>query len=147
MSKKSPLAGPKASFGTCGRSRSGVQMYTRRLGSPYGRERINTPLTTVKIAVFAPMPRASVSTATIVKPGFLRSIRTPYFRSCKKLSTLCLSRPNHSHSLIVTQSRNRIDLRGAPCRYVAGKERDGPEPCNYRCKSGGIAGAHFEQQT
>jgi hypothetical protein len=34
-------------------------------------------LTTLKIAVFTPMPSASVSTATVVKPGFLRNIRAP----------------------------------------------------------------------
>ena len=31
----------------------------------------------LKIAVFAPMPRPSVSTAIAVKPRFLRSIRMP----------------------------------------------------------------------
>jgi hypothetical protein len=31
--------------------------------------------TTLKIAVFAPMPNASAMTATIVKPGFLRCRR------------------------------------------------------------------------
>jgi hypothetical protein len=34
-------------------------------------------LTTEKIALLAPMPRASVTTATAVKPGFFASIRTP----------------------------------------------------------------------
>jgi hypothetical protein len=34
-------------------------------------------LTTLKMALFAPMPSASAMTATAVKPGFLRSIRTP----------------------------------------------------------------------
>ena len=39
------------------------------------------PSTTLKIAVFAPMPSASVTTATIVKPGFFASIRIPYRKS------------------------------------------------------------------
>ena len=43
------------------------------LGYPSGR-RI-TPLTIEKIAVLAPMPSASVSSATAVKPGLLRSDR------------------------------------------------------------------------
>ena len=34
-------------------------------------------LTTLKIALFAPMPRASAMTATMVKPGFFTSIRSP----------------------------------------------------------------------
>jgi hypothetical protein len=35
----------------------------------------------VKIAVFAPMPSASVRTATTVKPGCANSIRMPYRQS------------------------------------------------------------------
>src|SRR5439155_255563 len=38
-------------------------------------------LTKLKIAVFAPMPRASVSTAIAVKAGFFSNIRTAYFKS------------------------------------------------------------------
>jgi hypothetical protein len=34
-------------------------------------------LTTLKMALFAPMPRASAMTATAVKPGFFKSIRVP----------------------------------------------------------------------
>src|SRR5947199_7409616 len=41
-------------------------------------------LTTLKIAVTAPMPKASVRTATTVKVGFLRSMRSPKRRSRKK---------------------------------------------------------------
>src|SRR5216684_3287353 len=36
------------------------------------------------MAVFAPMPRASVRTATSVKPGLLASIRSAYRKSCRK---------------------------------------------------------------
>lgn len=36
-----------------------------------------TAFTKLNIAVFAPMPRASVATATAVKPGFFPSIRNP----------------------------------------------------------------------
>src|SRR6266404_9853259 len=39
------------------------------------------PSTTLKIAVFAPMPGASVSTATAVKPGFFTSIRNANLES------------------------------------------------------------------
>jgi hypothetical protein len=34
-------------------------------------------LTTLKMAVFAPMPKASVITAINVKPGFFHNIRVP----------------------------------------------------------------------
>ena len=39
--------------------------------------RIKTALTTLNIAVVAPMPRASVSTATTAKPGLFERIRCP----------------------------------------------------------------------
>src|SRR6266705_850732 len=41
----------------------------------------NTPLIPLKMAVFAPMPRASVSTDTAVKPGFFSSWRKANLRS------------------------------------------------------------------
>jgi len=42
---------------------------TKRLGSRTGRVRSRTALTKLKIAVFAPIPKASDKTATSVKPG------------------------------------------------------------------------------
>ena len=48
-----------------------------RSGSGYASGRSSTPFTTLKMAVFAPMPSASASIATAVKPGFLRSVRNP----------------------------------------------------------------------
>jgi hypothetical protein len=38
---------------------------------------MSTALTTLKIAVFAPMPKLSVITAINVKPGFFKNIRAP----------------------------------------------------------------------
>ncbi len=38
--------------------------------------------TTLKTAVAAPMPSASVITAVIANPGDLRSMRSPYRMSC-----------------------------------------------------------------
>src|SRR5262245_1999643 len=52
-----------------------------RSGSGNGRLRSRTPLTRLNIAALAPMPSASVSTATVVKPGALRRTRRPYRRS------------------------------------------------------------------
>src|SRR5271169_3366606 len=51
-------------------------------------------LMTLKIAVFAPMPMASVSTATTANPGFFASMRQPYRMSCSKVS-ICL--PRHGY--------------------------------------------------
>ncbi len=50
---------------------------TMRSGSGYASGRSSTAFTTVKIAVLAPMPSASVRTATAVKPGLFLSIRKP----------------------------------------------------------------------
>jgi hypothetical protein len=49
---------------------------TRRSGSSNGSGRSRTAFTTLKIAPFAPMPSASVATATAVKPGAWRSRRS-----------------------------------------------------------------------
>ena len=49
---------------------------TRRDGSRYGSGRSRTAFTTEKMAVFAPMPSASVIAATAVKPGLFASIRS-----------------------------------------------------------------------
>lgn len=54
---------------------------TRRSGSGKGNGRSNTAFTTLKMAVFAPMPRASVITAMAAKPGRFKSERTAYRRS------------------------------------------------------------------
>jgi hypothetical protein len=46
-------------------------------GRSTGNGRTNAVLTRLKIAVFAPMPSASVMTAINVKPGFFNNIRAP----------------------------------------------------------------------
>ena len=51
-------------------------IWTRRSDPGYGSGLSSTVLTALKIAVLAPMPRASVSTATPVKPGLFASVRT-----------------------------------------------------------------------
>src|SRR6266446_9914226 len=63
----------------------------------------------LKMAVFAPMPSASVSTATALKPGFFTSWRMANFRS------------------LITQCLHRIDFGGAPRRQVAGGESHSPQ--------------------
>src|SRR6266516_7553109 len=79
---------------------------TNRSGSGKESGRNKTPFTTLKMAVFAPMPSASVSTATAVKPGFLSNWRKANLRS------------------FITQRLHWIDLRRAECRQTAGHERD-----------------------
>src|SRR5439155_12975942 len=59
----------------------------------------------LKIAVFAPMPSASVSTATAVKPGFLSNWRKANLRS------------------FITQRHHRIDLRRSARRQPAGADQ------------------------
>src|SRR5882724_1944079 len=54
---------------------------TRLCGSLTGRRRSNTWSSNVKIAVFAPMPSAKVSTATTVNPGLRRKVRSAYCKS------------------------------------------------------------------
>src|SRR5216684_3043122 len=56
-------------------------------GSLTGNSLSRTALTKLKIAVFAPIPSASVSTATAVNPGFLLSMRRPYRTSSTNSST------------------------------------------------------------
>ena len=58
---------------------------TRFSDSGNGRGFQSCASSTLKIAVFAPMPRASVSTAMAVKPGFLRSMRAPKRTSREKM--------------------------------------------------------------
>jgi hypothetical protein len=57
----------------------------RRPGEANGRGRMRTALTTLKIAVLAPMVRAMVSTVAAVKTGDLRSVRTAYRKSATSM--------------------------------------------------------------
>ena len=57
------------------RRRSVSVTATRRSGWGNGNGRSRTALMTLNIAVFAPMPSASVMMATRLKPGDLRSVR------------------------------------------------------------------------
>jgi hypothetical protein len=54
-----------------------LQILTSWPGFENGSGRSITALTTLKIAVLAPTPRASVIAATSVNPGLLRSDRAP----------------------------------------------------------------------
>jgi hypothetical protein len=53
-------------------------IFTNRSGCEKGSERNKTAFTMLKIAVFAPTPKAGESTATMIKPGLFQSSRRPY---------------------------------------------------------------------
>lgn len=53
------------------------QSLTKRSGLLKGSGFSRTVLTTLKIAVLAPTPRATVITATAVNPGDLKCVRRP----------------------------------------------------------------------
>src|SRR5271168_4915847 len=65
---------------------STVNSSKTRDGSSTGSGFRNTASVRVKMAVLAPMPSASDSTATNVNPGLRASVRKPYFRSCRSWS-------------------------------------------------------------
>ncbi len=64
-----------------------VLRYTRRSGSLTGRDRSSTAFITLKTAVFAPMPSASVRIAVAANPGLCSSDRNPNRRSRNSLSS------------------------------------------------------------
>jgi hypothetical protein len=73
--KLSGATGPRAARG--GRS----QTITRRSGSGNGSGRISVASTSANIALFAPMPSASVMAASAVNPGARRNCRSANLRS------------------------------------------------------------------
>src|SRR5262245_35976788 len=62
------------------------QIITSRSGSANGSGRSRTACTRLKIALFAPMPRASARIATAEIAGRALSERKAYLRSCRKVS-------------------------------------------------------------
>src|SRR6266567_4579238 len=82
-------------------------MRTTRSGSENGRPRRKRSCIKLKIAVFMPIPMASVMTASKVKPGDLRSCRRAKRRSFISFSAQCL---------------NWIDMRGAARGKKTGEE-------------------------
>src|SRR5690348_7587544 len=97
-------------------------------GSGYGSGLSRTALTTLKMAVFAPMPSASVSTATAVKPGCFNNWRMANLRS------------------FITQRLHRIDFRGPARRQPAGEQCDGYQEQGDRKVGDRVAGADAYQQ-
>src|SRR5207244_8735064 len=63
-----------------------------------GSERSKTESRTLKIAVLAPIPRASVKTAIRVKPGFFASMRNANRKSCQRFAIPSSLRTNPPRS-------------------------------------------------
>src|SRR5262245_833444 len=66
--------------------RGASQAWTSWPGASYGSARSSTASTTPYMAVFAPMPSPSVSTAATVKPGAFSSCRNANLRSPMRIS-------------------------------------------------------------
>src|SRR5271154_2341206 len=75
------------------------QMVTTRRESGNGSGFSKIPLTTLKITTFAPMPIARVNIATTAKPGFRRSVRAPYRRSCQSVPIRIAPKKRQSNGL------------------------------------------------
>ena len=67
---------------------------TTRFGSWIGSGRTRTALTTLKMAAFAPMPTARVSSTVVVKAGLFLSTRNAYRTSLQICRTLASSLTN-----------------------------------------------------
>src|SRR6266571_4559750 len=88
------------------------------LGCLNGSGRSRTVSITLKIALFAPMPRARVKMAMAVKPGAFANIRSAYFRS---VSMIVFA------DLLCAQRLDRIDQCGSTRRQQAREKRGGGE--------------------
>src|SRR4029079_12998305 len=71
---------------SCGLLRPGDRRHStaQRSGSGYGSGLSNSALTTLKTAVFAPMPMASDATITEVRPAVRLNVRNAYRTSWRK---------------------------------------------------------------
>src|SRR6476660_3286864 len=86
-----------------------------RSGDGNGSGFNNTALTTLKMAVFAPIPSARVSTATRVNPGDFRSWRKASFRSFMLLGAQSLNRVDTCSAARREQTRRQCDRREQNC--------------------------------
>src|SRR5262249_9536856 len=97
------------------------QIATILFDSRNGRGFKRTPFTTLKRAVFAPIPRLNTTRTVIVSAGLASRERTPYRRSFQKTSisnlswyhSFCVQKTGLKHLGLV----DRIDLNLPPFRY------------------------------
>src|SRR6266567_4780414 len=97
------------------------------LATGFGRR--SNSLNIAKSPRFAPMPSASVSTATAVKPGFFSSWRKANFKS------------------FITQCLHRIDSACSPGRPPASEDRDNQERSGSQKEHRRIPRRNTEQKT
>ena len=95
---------PRDALDQCGTARA-------RPGFLTGSERSRKSLTRLKIAVLAPMPSASESTATEANPGFSRSSRAAWRRSRQSVSS---ARDRVHAEDLLADERRRCRTCGAP---------------------------------
>src|SRR4030095_5894875 len=92
------------------RDMSLTPVWTTRDGSWKGSPRRNKSFIKLKIAVLAPMASARVTTAMMVNPGVLASVRSAYLKS----EIIRLQREfDGCESSFGTKSNNRINARRA----------------------------------
>src|SRR5437868_12676248 len=89
---------------------------TSSCGSRTGNILRRIAFTSWKIAVFAPMPRASDSTATKLNPGLCFNCRSPYRTSCLIDSSIVILRSEEHTS----ELQSRFDL---VCRLLLEKKK------------------------
>src|SRR5580704_804571 len=140
-------------------------METMRWESGKGSARSRTAFTTENIAVFAPIPKASVASAMAVNPGDFNSMRAPNLRSCQKLfkrspltaitlrspisfsnSAQCMAvlKTGAYRNSFVAQRYERIDPRRTPGWYVAGQHGHRHQHQRHACKGERIARRNAE---
>ena len=118
------------------------QTPTRRSGSWNGNAFSSTPYTTLKIAVLAPIPKASVRAATTAKPGCFRSMRAAQRRSCERPASTCpVGAPGvidggecACRSGAMCFAKTSLPLKSASVRCVA-SSGDAPPAINSRQRS------------
>src|SRR5262245_2313672 len=102
---------------------------TSSCGALTGSVFSTTASSKLKMAVLAPIPSASVSTATVVNPGFLSNWRSANLRS------------------FMTECLHRIDFCGPPRRQPASDERYREQPNRDGGDRQRIEWFYFEQQS
>src|SRR4029453_11910540 len=124
---------------TRSRALSPPNKWTTRDGSLKGRLRRKRSLIKLKMAVFRPIPRASVMTAIEVKAGDWRSLRKAKRRSFMKRLIV-----DHSFS---AQCLDRVDKSGPARGHVTGEQCHQSErrDCYGKCPK--IERANPEQHT
>jgi len=103
------------------------QMPTRSWLCGYGRGMISTPFTTLKMALLAPMPSASITSARIVSAGARPSRRKTYFRAFSECDD--------------TYNPSYFAKKGSIAEF-AGR----PRVVRYFCVAAGISGHVLERE-